>query len=208
MACISRVSDSVHSRGTLPITGTDSSANKDHSRTNTEWRQVYCRKSPILHGSRHPPWKLDTPPEANTPRKQTPPGSRQPPRKQTPPGSRHTPGIRSVRILLECILVSTRSTIFPETRIFHLQEKNPRELLPTFSGLQTSSSQGLFMTVRAWEGITFCVQGIQRVLATNSSVSNTQVKITVFLRLAQEGQATVFDDYCGKCKYRKTTDSF
>ena len=44
------------------------------------------------------------------------------------------------------------------------------------------------MTIRAWEGITFCVQGIQRVLATNSSVSNNQVKITLFLHLAQEGQ--------------------
>ena len=82
-------------------------------------------------------------------------------------------------------VISRRFSIFPETKIFHLQQKNPRELLPTFSGLQTSSSQGLFMTIRAWEGITFCVQGIQRVLATNSSVSNNQVKITLFLRLAQ-----------------------
>ena len=68
-----------------------------------------------LPKSRHPQ-EADTPPRADTPQKQTPPQEQTPPQKQTPPKSRHPPKeadtpppeirplLRTVRILLECIL--------------------------------------------------------------------------------------------------------
>ena len=68
-------------------------------------------------GADTPPPGAD-PPRADTPQDQTPPGnrhpsprSRQPPRADTPPWSRHPPPqirslLRTVGILLECILVS------------------------------------------------------------------------------------------------------
>ena len=58
----------------------------------------------IPHREQTPPTRADTPPEqTHTPPEQTTPGSRHPP-KQTPPPQRR-PLLRTVRILLECILV-------------------------------------------------------------------------------------------------------
>ena len=72
--------------------------------------------------SRHPPSRhhpKQTPTLEQTPPEQTPQGADTPP-EQTPPWSRHPPGSRlqhtvnerSVRILLECILVVHRSTCY------------------------------------------------------------------------------------------------
>ena len=66
-------------------------------------------------GSRHHPPPEQTPPQAQTPSPEPDPlpRTRPPPQNQTPPGSRrqHTVNERPVRILLECILVSSINTL-------------------------------------------------------------------------------------------------
>ena len=66
-------------------------------------------------GSRHPLPGADTPSRVQTPPEQTPPGrdtpwsrhppGAHPPRADSPQGHSHCCGLRTVRILLECILV-------------------------------------------------------------------------------------------------------
>ena len=95
-------------------------------------------------GSRHPPWRQTdpappghplqtpalrqkTPPETDTPHEQTPPWSRHPagsrhPPEQTPPQDQTPPPeirslLRTVRILLECILVKIMLHILPPCQI-------------------------------------------------------------------------------------------
>ena len=64
-------------------------------------------------GSRHPP------PRADTPQSRHPPGEQIPPRGQTPPWDKR-PLLRTVRILLECILVDDKRSTNDSVRTVRL----------------------------------------------------------------------------------------
>ena len=79
----------------------------------TPWagRPPLARRPPSRHNppptgrtpwTRRPPWQGDPPSRKNPPRRENPSGKETPPGRETP---RHTVNVRSVRILLECILV-------------------------------------------------------------------------------------------------------
>ena len=72
------------------------------------------RHPPPPPGTRHPPEPGTPPGTRHPPGPGTPPREQKPPWEQTPPGTRHPPPpeqrrllLRTVRILLECILVET-----------------------------------------------------------------------------------------------------